>query len=47
MPLCKGKSKKCISKNIKKEMESVKSQKQSVEIALNVAKKRKRKGNKK
>lgn len=39
MPLVKGKSKKAISKNIKTEMESGKPQKQSVAIALNVARK--------
>lgn len=42
MPLDKGKSKKAISKNIKTEMEHGKPQKQSVAIALNVAKKKKK-----
>ena len=39
MPLVKSKSKKAISANIKKEMEAGKPQKQSVAIALNVARK--------
>ena len=39
MPLKKGKSKKAISSNIKTEMDHGKPQKQSVAIALNVAKK--------
>ena len=39
MPLVKGKSKKSISKNIKTEMEHGKPQKQSIAIALNVARK--------
>jgi len=39
MPLVKGKSKKSISKNIKTEMNEGKSQKQSVAIALNIARK--------
>ena len=43
MPLVKGKSKKAISKNIKTEMKSGKSQKQSIAIALSVAKKSKKK----
>ena len=41
MPLIKGYSKKTISKNIKTEMNHGKSQKQSVAIALSVAKKSK------
>jgi hypothetical protein len=44
-PLIKGKSKKVISSNIKTEMASGKSQKQSVAIALSVAgKSRKKRG---
>lgn len=39
MPLAKGKSKKAISSNIKTEMEHGKPQKQSIAIALNVARK--------
>lgn len=43
MPLCKSKSKKCISKNIKEEIKSGKPRKQA--IALNVSRKKKGKRN--
>ena len=43
MPLKKVKSKKVISQNIKTEIEHGKPQKQAVAIALNVAKRRKKK----
>jgi len=46
MPIKKGYSKKTVSSNIKTEMKSGKSQKQSVAIALNVAKEAKKKDKK-
>ena len=43
MPLIKGYSKKSIAKNISREMKSGKSRRQSVAIALSVARKAKKK----
>jgi hypothetical protein len=43
MPLKKGKSKKAVGDNIKTEMKAGKPQKQAVAIALNTARKKKKK----
>lgn len=42
MPLIKGKSKKAVKENIKREMQAGKPQKQAVAIAMNVAGKAKK-----
>lgn len=47
MPMKQGYSKKSVSSNIKREMKAGKPQKQAVAIALNVAKKAKKKAGKK
>lgn len=47
MPTIKGYSKSSISKNIRTEMKSGKSQKQAVAIALSIAKQAKKKAKKK
>ena len=44
MPLEKGRSRAAVSRNIKTEMEAGKNQKQAVAIALNTARRSKRKG---
>lgn len=47
MPLKQGYSKKSVSSNIKRELRAGKPQKQAVAIALDVARKAKKKGDKK
>lgn len=42
MPLVKGKSKKAISQNIKKEIEAGKPRRQAIAIALSVARKKRK-----